>query len=170
MDAETKRRCFEPFFTTKDVDHSSGLSMSGAGLGLAAAYALARKNGGRLVVDSRPGHGSVFTLYIPVLDNLPSRGDSHDDEIPVSGSLPIAGNHVPVQSDELVQANLRLVAPSALEIEVERVQQYPIPNQEEEGSASGVERGSRPFPATKASSRKRKGGTNAQKTQRDETE
>jgi PAS domain S-box-containing protein len=66
MDAETKRRCFEPFFTTKDVDPSSGLSLSGAGLGLAAAYALARKNGGRLVVDSRLGHGSVFTFYIPI--------------------------------------------------------------------------------------------------------
>ncbi|MFN8389336.1 MAG: GAF domain-containing protein [Bdellovibrionota bacterium] len=66
MDAETKRRCFEPFFTTKNVDPSSGLSLSGAGLGLAAAYALARKNGGRLVVDSRLGHGSVFTLYLPI--------------------------------------------------------------------------------------------------------
>lgn len=66
MDEATRRRCFEPFFTTKDLDPSSGLSMSGAGLGLAAAFALARKNGGRLVVDSRVGHGSVFTLYLPV--------------------------------------------------------------------------------------------------------
>lgn len=66
MDAETKRRCFEPFFTTKDVDPSTGLGLTGAGLGLAAAYALARKNGGRLVVDSRPGYGSLFTLYVPV--------------------------------------------------------------------------------------------------------
>jgi PAS domain S-box-containing protein len=66
MDDATRRRCFEPFFTTKDVDPGSGLSMTGAGLGLAAAFALARKNGGRLVVDSRKGHGSVFTLYLPV--------------------------------------------------------------------------------------------------------
>jgi len=70
MDAETVRRCFEPFFTTKNVDPGSGLSLSGAGLGLAAAYALARKNGGRLVVDSRPGQGSLFTLYIPVSGTL----------------------------------------------------------------------------------------------------
>jgi len=68
MDTETRRRCFEPFFTTKDVDPKSGLSMSGAGLGLAAAFALARKNGGRLVADSRRGHGSVFTIYVPVAE------------------------------------------------------------------------------------------------------
>jgi signal transduction histidine kinase len=66
MDLETRKRCFEPFFTTKNVDPSSGLSLKGEGMGLAAAYALARKNGGRLVVDSRPGYGSLFTLYLPV--------------------------------------------------------------------------------------------------------
>lgn len=73
MDEETKRRCFEPFFTTKNVDPASGVGMSGSGLGLAAAYALARKNGGRLAVDSRPNHGALFTLYIPVADHGPSR-------------------------------------------------------------------------------------------------
>ncbi len=66
MDAETKRRCFEPFFTTKDRDPGSGVGMTGAGLGLAAAFALARRNGGRLVVDSRPGYGSLFTVYVRV--------------------------------------------------------------------------------------------------------
>lgn len=66
MDGETKRRCFEPFFTTKDIDPSSGIGLSGSGLGLAAAYALARKNGGLLVVDSAKGQGSLFTVYLPV--------------------------------------------------------------------------------------------------------
>ncbi|HMO19078.1 MAG TPA: GAF domain-containing protein [Oligoflexia bacterium] len=66
MDAETRKRCFEPFFTTKNVDPGSGLSLKGEGMGLAAAYALSRKNGGRLVVDSRKGQGSLFTLYLPV--------------------------------------------------------------------------------------------------------
>ena len=68
MDSEILRRCFEPFYTTKDVDPGSGIGMTGAGLGLAAAYALARRNGGRLVADSRPGHGSLFTLYVRVAD------------------------------------------------------------------------------------------------------
>lgn len=66
MDVETKRRCFEPFFSTKNVDPGSGLSLSGEGMGLAAGFALAKKNGGRLVVDSRKGHGSLFTLYLPI--------------------------------------------------------------------------------------------------------
>lgn len=66
MDLETKRRCFEPFFSTKNIDPGSGLSLSGEGMGLAAGFALAKKNGGRLVVDSRKGHGSLFTLYLPI--------------------------------------------------------------------------------------------------------
>ncbi len=70
MDDDTRKRCFEPFFTTKNVDPGTGIGMSGAGLGLAAAYALIRKNGGRLVVESRVGHGSVFTIYIPVADEV----------------------------------------------------------------------------------------------------
>ena len=68
MDDETRRRCFEPFFTTKNVDRGTGLSVSGAGLGLAAAYALARRNGGRLTVESQLGYGSVFTVYVPIYD------------------------------------------------------------------------------------------------------
>lgn len=123
MDPETKRRCFEPFFTTKDVDPSSGLSMSGAGLGLAAAYALARKNGGRLVVDSRKGHGSVFTLYIPISESAPAA--SSDEEIPVVESLSegILRKEEEEEEQQQVQTNLRLVAPSALEIEVERIEE-----------------------------------------------
>jgi signal transduction histidine kinase len=70
MDDEVKRRCFEPFFTKKNIDPHTGISTSGAGLGLAAAYALARRNGGRLVVESRLGHGSVFTLYLPVAKEI----------------------------------------------------------------------------------------------------
>ena len=85
MDLETKKRCFEPFFTTKNVDPSSGLSLSGGGMGLAASYALAKKNGGRLVVDSRLGHGSLFTLYIPVaddkIDNLEKSSEIHENRL-----------------------------------------------------------------------------------------
>ncbi|MBP9837788.1 MAG: GAF domain-containing protein, partial [Proteobacteria bacterium] len=79
MDDETKKRCFEPFFTTKNIDPSSGLGLTGAGLGLASAYALARKNGGRLVVDSRVGHGSVFTFYIPMPQTVKKEVVVNDD-------------------------------------------------------------------------------------------
>ncbi|MCC6931686.1 MAG: GAF domain-containing protein [Deltaproteobacteria bacterium] len=70
MDAETKRRCFEPFFSTKAIDANTGISSTGAGMGLAAANALARRNGARLVAESKLGYGSVFILFIPVQKTL----------------------------------------------------------------------------------------------------
>ena len=65
MDEDTRKRCLEPFFTTKNVDPVSGIGMSGTGLGMAAAYALTRRNGGNMVVESRPGQGTVVTMYVP---------------------------------------------------------------------------------------------------------
>lgn len=59
MDRETQERIFEPFFTTKE-------HQDGTGLGLAAAYGTIRNHKGAIVVDSEPGCGSCFTLYLPV--------------------------------------------------------------------------------------------------------
>ncbi len=80
MDAETRKKCFEPFFTTKNVDPSSGLGLSGGGLGLAAAYALARRNGGRIVIDSRPGQGSLFTIFLPFAPRKREEGKKEIDQ------------------------------------------------------------------------------------------
>jgi signal transduction histidine kinase len=58
MTAEDQRRVFEPFFTTKGE--------KGTGLGLAMVYACMQRHGGAVTLDTAPGRGATFTLWVPI--------------------------------------------------------------------------------------------------------
>jgi PAS domain S-box-containing protein len=65
MNEETRMRIFEPFFSTKEVG-------KGTGLGLAMVYGIAKQNGGAVTVDSSPGQGTAFKIYLPRTGDMPA--------------------------------------------------------------------------------------------------
>ena len=58
MNEKTRRRVFEPFFTTRQMG-------KGTGMGLASTYGIIRNHGGFITVESEPGKGSSFYIFLP---------------------------------------------------------------------------------------------------------
>jgi two-component system, cell cycle sensor histidine kinase and response regulator CckA len=79
IDEAIQRKIFEPYFTTKQVD-------KGSGLGLATVYGIAKQAGGFVQVDSTPGLGATFNVYLPAAQgSLPVEGTVHHPTVAARG-------------------------------------------------------------------------------------
>ncbi len=65
IEAENISKLFDPFFTTKPVGE-------GTGLGLSISYGIIKDHDGTIVVDSKPGQGTTFSVCLPILDSRES--------------------------------------------------------------------------------------------------
>lgn len=102
MDRQTQSRVFEPFFTTKGKG-------KGTGMGLSTVYGVVNQCGGFLDVDSEPGRGTRFDVYLPRSRDLPR---TLNVQGPIR-SQPTGGETILVVDDE---ESLRKLTARMLEI------------------------------------------------------
>ncbi len=97
IDADVREHIFEPFFTTKEKG-------KGTGLGLSTVYAAVTQNQGHVAVESAPGAGATFRIYLPSAD-----GEVEADPARRSPAVPERGNEqiLLVEDDAAVRKLVR---------------------------------------------------------------
>ena len=102
MEADVAEKVFEPFFTTKEVG-------KGSGLGLSQVYGFVRQSGGHVEIDTAPGKGATFRLYLPT-------GEAGAPRIEEEARAAVAGGseHVLVVEDDETVLSVALETLTAL--------------------------------------------------------
>ena len=79
---ENLGKIFDPFFTTKNQELDG---VAGTGLGLSVSYGIIENHGGQITVQSIVGHGTVFTIELPIASLMRTDEDTGllADDIPV---------------------------------------------------------------------------------------
>ncbi|MGH7403768.1 MAG: ATP-binding protein, partial [Candidatus Rokuibacteriota bacterium] len=112
MDAATRGQIFEPFFTTKEVGR-------GTGLGLATVYGILKQSGGFIDVESEPGRGASFKVYLPRVEETVAVGGPARPGTRLRGSETV----LLVEDDE----SLRMLAREILTVQGYVVLEAPSP-------------------------------------------
>jgi CheY-like chemotaxis protein len=104
-------RIFEPFFTTKETG-------KGTGLGLATVYGILKQHSGWVEVDSTPGRGTTFRVYVPASEGKPEKSEEQPELVDARGgteTILVVEDEQPVR--ELVSSLLQGRGYSVLEAE-----------------------------------------------------
>ena len=94
IDSATRIRIFEPFFTTKGPG-------KGTGLGLAMVYGIVKQHNGFIAVESEPGRGTQFTIWIPLVDAVVAEASGREAE-----ALPRGNETILMAEDDQVLRDL----------------------------------------------------------------
>ena len=91
MDESVIERIFDPFFTTKEVG-------KGTGLGLSVAHGIINDHNGEIVVNSQPGEGTEFDIFLPIIES------KHAEEITLETMIQGNQENILVVDDEIAVA------------------------------------------------------------------
>jgi two-component system cell cycle sensor histidine kinase/response regulator CckA len=99
MPPEVVEKIFEPFFTTKEVG-------KGTGLGLSTVFGIIKQSGGFIDVDSTPGEGTTFSIYLPrhVPEEVEAAPEAADAERKPAADLTGQGTILLVEDEDPVRA------------------------------------------------------------------